>query len=49
MQNWVAEHFSDFEGQDKMEEFLDWFEQQLMEDVCPSVWVWVCDMCDLND
>ncbi len=33
VQCWVSEHFSDFEGQDEMEEFLDWFEHKLVEDV----------------
>ena len=33
MQLWVSEHFQDFEGQDEMEEFLDWFEQGLVKDV----------------
>ena len=33
VQCWVSEHFPDFEGQDEMEEFLDWFEQRLVEDV----------------
>ncbi len=33
IQRWAANHFSDFEGQDEMEEFLDWFEQELIDNV----------------
>ena len=29
--NWVSEHFSDFEGCEKMNGFLDWFEEKLLE------------------
>eukprot|EP00731_Ephydatia_muelleri_P035137 Em0099g9a len=29
--NWVSEHFSDFEGCEKMNDFLDWFEEKLLE------------------
>ena len=34
--NWVTEHFLDFEGSDKMNCFLDWFEEMLVEEVCAS-------------
>lgn len=33
VQSWASEHYPDFEGQDEMENFLDWFEQQLLEGV----------------
>ena len=33
VQCWVSEHFPDFEGLDQMEDFLDWFELKLVEDV----------------
>lgn len=31
--NWVTEHFPDFEEDDRMTKFLDWFEERLLEDV----------------
>ena len=31
--NWVTEHFPDFEDDDRMTQFLDWFEERLKEDV----------------
>lgn len=31
--NWVSEHFPDFEEDDRMTKFLDWFEERLIEDV----------------
>ena len=31
--NWVTEHFPDFEESDDMTQFLDWFEERLLEDV----------------
>lgn len=34
VQNWVSGHYPDFEGQDEMEGFLDWFEHRLIKDVC---------------
>ena len=33
MLNWVTEHFPDFEENDKMTKFMDWFEERLIEDV----------------
>ena len=30
---WVTEHFPDFEGSAEMTDFLDWFEERLLEDV----------------
>jgi len=33
---WASEHYYDFEGVAEMEDFLDWFEQRLVEDVRPS-------------
>jgi len=30
---WVTEHFSDFEGNKEMTDFLDWFEYKLLDDV----------------
>lgn len=30
--NWVTEHFPDFEESDDMTQFLDWFEERLLED-----------------
>ena len=37
VQTWTSEHFTDFEGIPEMENFLDWFEQELVKDVSPSV------------
>ena len=31
--NWVTEHFPDFEENDGMTKFMDWFEEKLIEDV----------------
>ena len=31
--SWASEHYSDFETVPDMEDFLDWFEQRLLEDV----------------
>ena len=34
--NWVTEHFLDFECSDEMNDFLDWFEEMLIEEVSVS-------------
>ena len=34
--NWVTEHFPDFEENDRMTTFMDWFEEKLIEDVSYS-------------
>ena len=34
---WASEHYYDFEGLPEMEDFLDWFEQRLIEDVRSNV------------
>ena len=34
---WVTEHFPDFEGNEEMTDFLDWFEARLLEDVSPAI------------
>ena len=34
--NWVTEHFPDFEENDRMTTFMDWFEEKLIEDVSHS-------------
>ena len=31
--DWVSEHFLDFECSDEMNDFLDWFEEMLIEEV----------------
>ena len=31
--DWVTEHFLDFESNDEMNDFLDWFEEMLIEEV----------------
>lgn len=36
---WASGHYSDFEAMEGMEEFLDWFEQRLIEDVSVNSFV----------
>lgn len=37
--DWVTEHFSDFECNEEMNQFLDWFEDKLVEDVSAVIYL----------